>query len=81
VTVELNSTSRLQSAMQNDVQELKVRILELEAIDRSGPFTQTRSMQLSQLRATVISWEREIQSVHNLGYSAMYIEQKNDTDD
>jgi hypothetical protein len=33
--------------MQNDMQELKVQILDLEAIDRSGPFTQARSMQLS----------------------------------
>ena len=73
MTVELNSTSRLQSAMQNDVQELKVRILELEAIDRSGPFTQTRSMQLSQLRATVISREREIQNCHNLRHPIKYL--------
>ena len=72
MTVELNPTSRLRRAMQNDVQELRVRIFELEAIDRSGPFTQTRSMQLSQLRATVTDREFEIQNIHNLEYTIRY---------
>jgi len=58
--------------MQNDVQEMKVRVLELEAIDRSGPFTRSKSAQLTQLRATITNREVEIQNFHNLEHPIKY---------
>ena len=65
MTVELNPISRLQSAMQEDVQKMRVRVLELEAIDRSGPFTRSKATQLIELRAAIRNREVEIQSIHN----------------
>jgi hypothetical protein len=66
MTAELNPTWRVQRAMQEDVQKMKVRVLELEAIDRSGPFTRSKSTQLTQLRAAITNREIEIQRIHNL---------------
>jgi hypothetical protein len=72
MTVEPKSISRLQRAMQNDVQEMKVRVLELEAIDRSGPFTRSKSTQLTQLRAAITDREVEIENFHNLKHPIKY---------
>jgi hypothetical protein len=46
--------------------------LELEAIDRSGPFTRSKSAQLTQLRATITNREVEIQNFHNLEHPIKY---------
>jgi hypothetical protein len=62
MTVELNLTSRVLVMMQNDVQELNYRILQLEPIDRSTPFTWSES---TRLQAEIRSLEIDIQIITN----------------
>jgi hypothetical protein len=60
MTAELNLTSRLLDMLQNEVQEMNGRVLELDEVDQSNPFTRSKSM---QLRAEIRSLEIDIQHI------------------
>ena len=60
MTVNPDLTSRLLGMLQSEVQEMNCRVWELEEIDRSNPFTRSKSM---QLRAEIRSLEIDIQNV------------------
>ncbi len=62
MTVKLNLTSRVLGMMQNDVQEMNFRMLQLETIGRSAPFPCSES---TLLRAEIRSLEIDIQNITN----------------